>query len=154
MSDRGPDAARQFIQFQHRIEHGVVLDLVRQCGIGPVLGFLAKIVGGSRASLLMRKNPPQPLDRARHVQFEDSRQEVIARHPELRTEIWNLHCQQADPLDHRDADSVQQYQPAPLHRLDRLDRIEQPQLIRLKPAHEPRKPVMLIELSGDARELA
>ena len=84
VSDRCSDSAGQIEQFQHRIEYGVVLDLVRLCRLGPVLRFFSEVIGRDSCTLVVRKNPPQPLDRARHVQLEDSRQDVVARHAELR----------------------------------------------------------------------
>ena len=83
-------------------------------GSGRYSDFSPKSSCGSGAAILVRKNPPQPLDRAWHIQFEDTRENIVARYAKLRTEIRNLRSQQADPLDDRDANPMQQNQPPPL----------------------------------------
>ena len=49
---------------------------------------------------------------------------------------------------------MQQHQTPPLLGLGRLDRIEQPQLIRLEPPHEARQLIISIQPSGQLRQFA
>ena len=74
----------------------------------PVPRAFTEVVQPIREAILMRKNQPQPANRAYHIEFEDARQDIVARDLKLRTEVRDFCRQQANPLNHRHANPVQQ----------------------------------------------